>query len=163
MNQRYLLLSTLLVAGTCVAQSSRDPRYALQHDDGTVQQVAPTGGNLRDGGDVIFSEDFANGMAGNNGLGAWTTSGPNGNIWKYTTTGPVGSYSVPTQIIAQPAPANGFMTFLSDSANCNCTSGEANWPATPTEWDGALESPLMDLSATPSVMLQWEQRLRWCC
>lgn len=37
------------------------------------------------------------------------------------------------------------------------------WPASPVEWEGALESPLLDLSATPSVMLQWEQRLRWCC
>lgn len=163
MNQRYLLLSTLLVAGTCIAQSSREPRYAMQHDEGTVQQSAPVVGTMRDGGDVIFSEDFANGFAGNNGFGPWTTGAPNGNIWKRTTTGPVGSYSVPTQIIASTSVANGFAAFYSDSANCNCTSGTANWPATPTEWEGALESPVLDLSATPSVMLQWQQRLRWCC
>ncbi len=163
MNQRYLLLTSLLVAGTSFAQSGRVLRDAYQHDDGTTQAAPPRPGELRDGGDVIFSEDFANGFAGNNGFGAWTTSGPNGNIWKRSLTGPVGAYSLPTQIIASTSVANGFAAFYSDSANCNCTSGAANWPATPTEWDGALESPLLDLTLTPSVMLQWEQRLRWCC
>lgn len=163
MNQRYLLLTSLLVAGSSFAQSGRVLRDAFQHDDGTTQAAPPRPGTLRDGGDVIFSEDFANGFAGNNGFGAWTTSGPNGNIWKRSLTGPVGAYSVPTQIIASTSVANGFAAFYSDSANCNCTSGAANWPATPTEWDGALESPVLDLTLTPSVMLQWEQRLRWCC
>ncbi|MBK6829755.1 MAG: T9SS type A sorting domain-containing protein [Flavobacteriales bacterium] len=163
MNQRYLLLSTLLVAGTCIAQSSRETRYALQHDDGTVQQAPPAAGTMRDGGDIIFSEDFSNGFAGNNGFGAWTTSGPNGDIWKRTTTGPRGAYTVVTQIIASTSVANGFALFASDSANCDWSSGTPVWPAAPVEWEGALESPVLDLSATPSVMLQWEQRLRWCC
>ncbi|MBK8500488.1 MAG: T9SS type A sorting domain-containing protein [Flavobacteriales bacterium] len=163
MNHRYLLLSTLLVAGTCIAQSSRELRYAMQHDEGTLQQAPPAAGALKAGGDVIFSEDWANGFAGNNGVGAWTVSGPNGNIWKRTLTGPVGSFSVPAQKITSTTVANGFAAFYSDSANCNCTSGAGNWPATPTEWDGALESPVLDLSATPNVLLQWEQRLRWCC
>jgi len=163
MNRRYLLITSLLVAGTSIAQSGKPQRDVFQFADESATQQAPPQGNLRDGGDVVFSENFANGLAGNNGFGAWTTSGPNGNIWARRTTGPVGAYTVATQIIAQPAPANGFMAFLSDSANCNCTSGAANWPATPTEWEGALESPLLDLSATPSVLLQWSQRLRWCC
>ncbi|MBK7944108.1 MAG: T9SS type A sorting domain-containing protein [Flavobacteriales bacterium] len=156
-------MTALLVAGTSFAQSGRPLRDALQFADENEAQQAPPQGTLRDGGDVVFSENFANGFAGNNGFGAWTTSGPNGNIWMRRTTGPVGAFTQATQIIAQPAPANGFMAFLSDSANCNCSSGAANWPATPTEWEGALESPVLDLSATPSVMLQWSQRLRWCC
>lgn len=163
MNQRYLLLTSILVAGTAFAQSRKEIPQALQFHEGNEQQAPPRPGELRDGGDVIFSEDFANGLAGNNGIGAWTQGGPNGNIWKRSTTGPVGSYSVPTQIIASASVANGFASFYSDSANCNCTTGTANWPATPTEWEGALESPAIDLSATPSVMLQWQQRLRWCC
>lgn len=163
MNRRYLLITSLLVAGASMAQSSRELRDALQFADESAVEQAPHQPTLRDGGDIVFEENFANGLAGNNGFGPWTTSGPNGNIWKRTTTGPVGAYTVATQIIAQPAPANGFMAFLSDSANCNCTSGTQNWPATPTEWEGALESPVLDLSATPSVMLRWRQRLRWCC
>lgn len=163
MNHRYLLMTSLLVTGTCLAQSDRGSRYAMQHDEGTFQAAPAQQGVLKDGGDILFSEDWANGFAGNNGIGAWTVSGPNGNIWKRTVTGPVGAYTVVGQIIASTSAANGFAAFLSDSANCNCVSGAANWPATPTEWEGALESPLIDLSATPSVMLQWEQRLRWCC
>lgn len=163
MNQRYLLLSSLLVAGTCLAQSNRDLPYKMQHLVSVEQPIPVEPDAARDGGDIIFNENFANGLAGNNGFGPWTTSGPNGNIWKRSTTGPVGSYSVPTQIMAQPAPANGFMAFWSDSANCNCTSGTANWPATPTEWDGSLESPVLDLSATPAVAIEFRQRLRWCC
>lgn len=156
-------MASVLVAGASVAQNGRDVRETFQFaSEGTAQQ-APVQSNQRDGGDVIFNEDFANGLDGNNGFGAWTTSGPNGNIWKRSLTGPVGSYSVPTQIIASATVANGFAAFFSDSANCNCTSGTANWPANPTEWEGALESPLLDLSSTPSVMLQWQQRLRWCC
>lgn len=163
MNHRYLAFASLLIAGASAAQNSRAVRETFQFaEEGTPQQI-PAHSNQRDGGDVIFSEDFANGFAGNNGFGAWTTSGPNGNIWKRSLTGPVGSYSVATQIIASTSVANGFAAFFSDSANCSCSSGTANWPANPIEWDGALESPLLDLSATPSVMLQWEQRLRWCC
>lgn len=163
MNNRYLVLSSLLIAGTSMAQNGRDVRQTYQFaSDIIVEDNAPAP-VLRDGGDIIFNENFANGFAGNNGFGPWTTSGPNGNIWMRRTTGPVGAYTAPAQIIAQPAPANGFMAFLSDSANCNCSSGAANWPATPTEWEGALESPLLNLSATPSVLLRWRQRLRWCC
>lgn len=163
MNRHYLLLTSALVAGTCFAQSGRNKPYAMQHAETTMEQIAPPVGTQRDGGDVVFSEDFANGFAGNNGFGAWTTSGPNGNIWKRALTGPVGSYSVVSQRIASATVANGFAAFYSDSANCMCTSGTANWPASPTEWDGALESPLLDLSATPSVALRFSQRLRWCC
>ncbi|MBK7383234.1 MAG: T9SS type A sorting domain-containing protein [Flavobacteriales bacterium] len=164
MNQRYLILTSLLMAGTVVAQQSHERLQKVMPADQTVvSQTAPAPDVARDGGDIIFNEDFANGFAGNNGFGAWTTSGPNGNIWKRSLTGPVGAYSVPTQKIASPTVANGFMAFWSDSANCMCSSGAANWPASPTEWDGALESPELNLTATPSVMLQWSQRLRWCC
>lgn len=122
--------------------------------------------DLRAGGDIVWSENFANGLAGNNGSGAWTTSGPHGNIWKRTTGNPVGAFSgnAAAARIQSTTVSNGYMIFNSDSANCNCTTGgAAAWPANPTSWDGALESPVIDLSATPFVQLQYQQRLRWCC
>jgi Secretion system C-terminal sorting domain len=159
MNQRYLLLTSLLVAGTAVAQQGRQVRAKLQHSDVIVERSIPASGNDRDGGDIIFSDDFANGLAGNNGVGAWTTSGPDGAIWLQDFDGPNGDFSATTQRIGAPASfANGFMMFDSNLSNDGCVD-------TPpcTERDGALESPLLDLSATPAVLLRWNQRLRWCC
>ena len=49
---------------------------------------------------MVWSEDFANGLDGNNGVGPWTVSGDGGNIWKRTTTGPVGAYTAATARIA---------------------------------------------------------------
>ncbi|HEX2617210.1 MAG TPA: hypothetical protein VHL57_06685, partial [Flavobacteriales bacterium] len=117
-------------------------------------------------GDVVFGEDFANGLAGNNGIGAWTTAEANGNLWLRTTTGPNGAFSDNTEKIVSTTQLNGWMILNSDSAN-------ADWsdPNDPTilpaaqliNWNAALVSPLLDLSATPAVQVEFQQRLRYCC
>lgn len=166
---RYTLLSSMFVAGTAIAQWAT-PRPAIHMPSpytGHSLLPALSGDGARAGGDVVFSEDFANGLSGNNGVGAWTLSGPHGNIWKRTTGNPVGAWISPNpsaERIQSTTVGNGFMIFNSDSANCNCVSGGAAvWPENPTNWDGALESPVIDLSATPYVEVLFEQRLRWCC
>lgn len=167
MNQRYILLSTVLVASSCLAQWAR-PRLSQVdfHPAGQITEhpgVLPANGNDRDGGDIVWQEDFANGLAGNNGIGPWTTEGPDGNIWKRAVNGPNGAYTVATQRIQSTTVANGYMLFASDSANTNWTVTPPVIVANPINWEGSLVSPLLDLSATPAVELQFQQRLRWCC
>lgn len=168
MNQRYILFSSVLVAGSCMAQWAQQRPAMKDFRPATEQGVAhaealPAGGDARDGGDVVFSEDFANGFAGNNGVGAWTVEGPNGDIWKRAINGPNGAYTQATQRIVSPTVANGYMLFASDSANSTWVGNTATIVADPVAFDGSLVSPLLDLSATPFVEVQFQQRLRFCC
>lgn len=132
-----------------------------QHHD----LLPATEDDQRAGGDIVWSEDFANGLAGNNGIGAWTTSGPNGDIWKRKVTGPLGAFTPVSERIQSTTVANGYMLFNADSAN---SSWVGNTPtalpvASFTNWEGSLESPILDLSATPFVEISFQQRLRFCC
>lgn len=170
MTQRYILLPALLVAGTSFAQlangvaARKNFRPVAPAREETISIPAQEN-DSRAGGDVVWSEDFANGLAGNNGVGAWTTSGPNGAIWRRKTTGPLGAYTAVTAIIQSTTAANGFMMFNSDSANCTWAGNTPT--ALPTDqftnWEGSLESPTLDLSATPYVQLEFQQRMRYCC
>lgn len=171
MNQlRYALLSGIVVAGTAMGQwaTPRAPQMKLEPAaKSTLSQVSPANAasDERAGGDVVWSEDFANGLAGNNGVGAWTTTGPDGAIWRRKTTGPLGAYTPVSERIQSTTVANGYMLFNADSAN---SSWVGNTPtalpvANFTNWEGSLESPTLDLSATPYVELSFQQRLRFCC
>src|SRR5436190_16746791 len=168
MNQRYILLTSVLAAGSCVAQWAQQRPAMMDFRPATEQgnvhpALLPASGDARDGGDVVWSEDFANGFAGNNGVGAWTVEGPNGDIWKHTLNGPNGAYTQTSQRIVSTTVANGYMLFASDSANTDWTVTPPAIVATPINFDGALVSPVLDLSATPFVELQFQQRLRFCC
>lgn len=170
MNQRYILFPALLAAGSVLAQwangvpAKKDFRAATPTRE-HLQSFPTQAVDSRAGGDVVWSEDFANGLAGNNGVGPWTLSGPNGAIWRRKLTGPLGAYTAVTQIIQSTTAANGFMMFNSDSANCTWSGNTPT--ALPvdqfTNWEGSLESPVLDLSATPYVELEFQQRLRYCC
>ena len=47
------------------------------------------------GEDVIWCENFENGLDGNNDSNApWTTAGPDGNLWLHDLDGSSGQYSV---------------------------------------------------------------------
>jgi len=146
------------------------PRHLNMEQLGVLAPARPIdaapAASEREGGDVVFSEDFANGLAGNNGgVGAWTTTGSNGNIWKRKVTGPLGAFTVPAQRIASTTVSNGYMLFNGDSVNCTWAGNVPT--AIPDDeffaYDGSLESPALDLSATPFVEIQFQQRLRYCC
>ncbi len=142
---RYALLSGVVIAGTAMGQWAT-PRQALIKLEpaakSTLSQlpsVAPAT-DERAGGDVVWSEDFANGLAGNNGIGVWTTEGANGDIWKRKVTGPLGAYTPITERIQSTSVANGYMLFNADSAN---STWVGNTPtALPsssfTSWEGSL-------------------------
>ncbi len=155
------------IAATAGAQWVRNTpaRATFGQDKANTLRTAPLAqGQAKAGGDVVFYEDFANGLAGNNGLGAWTVSGPDGGLWVHQFTGPNGAYSNPAgEIIQSESVANGFMLFAADSANCTWAGQTPTPLATFVNWEGALVSPVMDLSATPYVQLEFQQARRYCC
>lgn len=168
MNRLYAVAAafSLLAVGAQAQQngSTVQRNMAKLQKDNIVKvpanRVTPMGSAQRD---VVFAEDFANGFAGNNGVGAWTTDGPNGNVWRYTHTGPVGAYSSPTQAIASPTASNGWMIFNSDSANTNWNVNPPVIVASPVDLVGGLISPVLDFSANPNLELRVSHRFRWCC
>lgn len=169
MNTRLTLLGLFAGSFTLAASAQRvssndqpllRPIGLFQPDRDTQQESGERGGST-----VVWSEDFSNGMAGNNPSGAWTTDGPNGDIWKISTTGPLGFYTPASQRIQSATFENGFAKFASDSANCTWSGDTPT--ALPqnqfTSWEGSLVSPVIDLSLNPQVEVVFEQRSRFCC
>lgn len=165
MNLRYTFLSftTMALAGGAMAQwvTQRPAMFDLR--PATEQHVPADRPAEAQRGASVFSEDFANGLAGNNGVGAWTLEGPNGNIWKRAINGPNGAYTQATQRIASPTVTNGYMLFASDSANSDWSVTPPVIVASPVNWEGSLVSPALDLSLTPFVEIEFQQRMRYCC
>jgi len=170
MNTRYALSIALLgFAGSAFAQQHTlptappfaTPERALY---GPKDGGKGSAGAAKSGGDVVWYEDFANGLAGNTAAGAWSTALANGNIWKWSLTGPVGAYSDPTaEVITSTSASNGFMAFWSDSVNSSFATDPPEPLPVFTPYDGALVSPVLDLSATPNLVLVFEHRMRFCC
>ncbi len=170
MNKKYTWFLLAFMAGTTQAQRLERaslPTFARPERASIDQLTVRPGsaGELRAAGDVVFSEDFANGIAGNNGVGAWTRTGPDAQIWQWTDSGPNGGYSTNAQAIESASANNGWMIFDTDRSNSDTIANppeplpEASFVAR----DGFLESPELDLSATPYLNLQFEMRARWCC
>lgn len=135
----------------------------LQHDNGSQRATHPMAQQSGEQRDVLFSEDFANGLAGNNGAGVWTVSGQNGNVWKRSTAVPTGAYNNNTLLIQSPTAANGFMVFNSDSVNTNYAVTPPVALTTRTNVGGSLVSPILDLSAADAVEIRFTQQFRFCC
>lgn len=167
MNQKYtLLLAAALVSGTSAwAQTAHMPYKprVTRASDIQLPHSHDLGGAK--GGTVVWTEDFDNGLAGNNPTGAWTLDGPDGAIWHFGTTAPKGAYTPNTEKIQSTTASNGFAKFASDSANCTWVGNTptALDPGSFTNWDGSLTSPVIDLSATPAATLEFQQRARYCC
>jgi len=168
MNKRYIL-SGLIIGSLSLAASAQ--RADLPHARTNAQLSmsipgvdAPVLGGER-GGSIVWSEDFSNGLAGNNPSGAWTRSGPHGTVWTVNTISPRGGYTNANEIITSTTASNGFAKFASDSANSSWSNGTPTALPTAqfTDWDGSLVSPIIDLSFTPQVELVFQQRSRWCC
>lgn len=157
------LTSTVAVAQQVDRLAHRASITQLQPTTPTRPQVGPVEGASRGGGGIVWSEDFSNGLAGTNPSGAWTTDV--GDIWRIGTTAPTGFYTPSNQRIQSTTFANGFAKFASDSANCTW-SGNTPTNLPPAEfisWEGSLYSPVIDLSATPFVEIEFQQRSRFCC
>ncbi len=113
--------------------------------------------------DAIFTEDFANGLDGNNELSLpWTTAGPNADLWRHDFVGPLDQWSVETGTnipLESATAANGFMLFTPAEYN-EPIFNETGTYETLTGW---IESPSMDLSDLNSVLVDFEIYYRYCC
>jgi hypothetical protein len=167
MNHKYLLLLLACTAGAAQAQRVNKPHMPAwarpAYAAPAHHQARPADSGARDQGDIVWSEDFANGLAGNNGVGPWTVDGADSQWWVYTHTGPNGAYSVPAEKIVSDSDDNGWMIFQSDSGNTDWNADPPTIVATPTPWDAGLVSPALDLTATPYVRVEFQQALRYCC
>ena len=108
---------------------------------------------------VLWSEDFANGLNGNNSSTdqSWTVEGPNGNIWQHDTDGSNGTYAgTNPYTLNSETKENGWMIFDADLSNPGPQSGYQNRK-------GQLISPYIDLSNDSNVTLTFEHAYRWCC
>jgi hypothetical protein len=158
-----LALLAAFAAGATFAQRAAMP-YALQHahtemNDNRIEAPASDGSRA-----IIFQEDFANGLQGNNGFGEWTATGPNAAVWRWSTNGPVGAFSNPAQQrIGSATVGNGFMILNGDSANTNFSATPPVLASNIVEWDASIESPVLDLTGNEDVELVFTHRFRWCC
>lgn len=169
MRKIYLLSAAALVSVGLQAQNDyfngigrQSVRHATSEENSvSIQQGAAVhGSQIFDGNRVVlFTEDFANGFAGNNGgLGAWTVQDTGGNtIWKMADSdSPAGEYSTTIAALGSATSANGWAIFDCDLYNT---------PLNPNYMDvqGSLISPVMDLSSAASVIIEWQQYFRYCC
>ena len=157
--KKLSFLGMALLAGSVVsAQSSLqvETKQKLQKAD---RLGVPTQVNKSvDRGVPFFYEDFANGLTGNSGFGAWTTSGPDANIWMHDFDGPNGDFSDTSEVIPSETVANGFMMFDSNLSNPGAGEG-----APVVDRNGSLISPVIDLSGETGVNLSFTQAYRYCC
>lgn len=165
MKKNYILLLLAMSAGTAQAQLVRKAKAPGMVQPAPAVHVPPTvkppAGVQKDAGDIVFSEDFANGLAGNNTFGEWTTGGANGNLWKHSFLPPNGAYTNAAEVIESTSAANGWMLLACDSANTDWS--DTTIVASPTNWDAGLQSPELDLTANPYVRVEFETAGRWCC
>lgn len=146
------------------AQSVEETKFGIgpKHDSEVlINREDPA---LVNRGSAFWTEDFANGMAGNNqsAVQTWTVDGTEGSIWKHNFSGPSGCWSVNTVVPPFTTVANGFMLFDADSLNCldPSTQSMVSPLITPI---GGLISPTIDLSSQPAVMLNFDHSFRYCC
>jgi len=163
MKNFYLLAAVLFTSSAMFGQRAMtEARENFSPAKNIKSHVAGPHGNTaiqKASGDTVFSDDFANGLAGNNGVGAWTTGGSDGALWLQDFDGPNGDFSDPDEIIVSTTVGNGFMMFDSNVSNDGCTDPGGSCITR----DGWLISPVLDLTATPFVHLVFQQKYRWCC
>ncbi len=175
MKKVYLVAATLLIGGAISAQHtaniplrSADHQLTQNHNALTKESNV----QLKAAGDILYSEDFANGLTGNAGgtmtlpgSTAWTTTGPDAQWWVPADSCPDGAYTNPTtQTIESTTSANGFMAFATDSSNTDWSD-----PQNPVidpgyaSRDGQLVSPVIDITGYTNLVISFEQWYRHCC
>lgn len=178
----FTLAAFVLALQSTAQLAEQLPRMATEQELETsrllgLQEIlrAETNGQ-RGGGDstiVFFHEDFANGLAGNNGFGPLSVedTSPENTIWQYVDASGDGYYQDATASGVQPPAGefsgnigalnsmsadNGWMIFDCDYYNTPIATGVE-------DTEGFLSLPTLDMSELGSVVINWEQYLRYCC
>ncbi len=107
----------------------------------------------------FWSEDFG----GDTLLPAgWTTVDNTGNdyVWVWSDTVPGGAFSINNQPFESTTAANGFVVLNSDSYN---SIGDSVINPSYIDMDSYIQTPAIDCSGRPAIVLRFEQYFRWCC
>lgn len=152
-----LLIYPVILANTCFAQFTQE-RSVVSKNYISNSYFNELRSSAQADDDVIWSEDFANGLDGNNPSNtSWSTAGANGSIWAFDTDGSNGQYAgnEPYTLESESA-GNGWMIFDADFSN----------PGIPAQFsarNGQLVSPYIDLTNDTNITLKFEHAFRWCC
>jgi hypothetical protein len=159
---KKIYLSAAVIAATSMVSAQvkqvATTREAFEQPRETVVSVKEVNFlNGKASGDIVWQEDFANGLPGNNASApsTWTVGGPN-PIWAYDLDGPNGQYSATTQRITSTTVNNGFIIFDADAA-------QPGAPSTFTDQVGFIESPAIDVTGFANLTLTFQHTYRTCC
>lgn len=109
---------------------------------------------------VLWSDDFANGLDGNNSstVQTWTVAGSNNDLWEHDMDGSGGPFAGATPLtLDSETKANGWMIFDADKGNINLPQSAFQ------KKQGELISPSIDLSNDTNVTLKFTHMYRYCC
>jgi hypothetical protein len=156
---KKLTILVLMLTATFALNAQNDVQLEDENVLSKSNEIVKTSRNHRtiDRSTAFFYEDFANGLNGNNGVGAWTTTGVDSALWLYDLDGPNGNFSDTSQIIDSETQSNGFMIFDADFSNPIVDQGNV------IERTGSLASPVLDFSNRSSVFVSFSQAYRLCC
>lgn len=169
MKKIYTAILTLSLCGSTFAQDQNagDDNSLMHKAPIRLMEQAPDRASINHSfdsnrGNVIWSEDFADGFSSING--DWTVGGANGDVWKHATTIWSGCYAAGAQgSLNFTTQDNGFMLFHADSVNCVDPNTTPNPTITQESLVGELISPSIDLSEFSAVSVSFEHRFRYCC
>lgn len=147
-NQKNILVKPRMASAAEVSRSQME---------GQLQLANHTSSGSRD----AFVEDFSNGFAGMGTNGEWTFEDTGGNsIWMMAdANSPGGDYSDPSEALVSATAQNGWVIFDADLYQ----GGEITTTNPAEDVSGYLISPPIDLSASTSVILEFQQAFRYCC
>jgi hypothetical protein len=169
--KRIYVIAAMLATGSVFAQTPVNAPEAtplLEVFDGVSTRTFESPIFVDGAETPIWSEDFANGLTGWTNTGFTGTGSPSANaLWEYrgpntnpdTSQGSRGFYSgvnnaTPSNLpIASPTRANGFIIFDSDYLD-NGNTSTFGAGAAPAPHIGTLESPTINLSSHPNVLLE---------
>ena len=164
MKKMYVLASMLFFMGGAFAQqkSSNFENQSSLPGKTTKSEVkilkgSPDGSTVNKAPeDIVFSEDFANGLDGNNELSLpWGIGGDQGSLWEHNFNGPIGQFSGNTGPLESETTNNGFMLIDCDLFNADLDNV--------VQVNGWIESPSLDLSDLGSVLVDFTTYYRYCC
>jgi hypothetical protein len=179
---KHLTLTLVAICIFAMASGQRlETLHSFEHNITAATQVEANNAlqagiearsSQRGGGNILFSEDFSNGLDGVNGNGEWTTTdNAADSLWVWVAPGNIGYYANgdPTGVdhpggefstnigpLESGTPENGWMIFDCDYYNTPIAEGYQ-------DTDGSLTSPMIDFSTDGSVILSWDQYFRYCC
>ncbi len=132
-------------------QKLKEQQYVLkeikQSTDPFILKMNPTD-------EILFSEDFADSLLGNNDFGPWTREGQHGLIWLWDFDGPDGPLIVEAEELLSTTSSNGFLIFDADAADPLSMGIDRT---------GYLVSPVMDFTDANSCIVQFQQFFNYCC